>query len=258
MNATTGSAAHALRVRGVTRRFGGLVAVRGVDLDVAPGERRVVLGPNGAGKSTLFNLVAGDLRVSEGTVEVGGTDVTALGAHRRARLGVARTYQRSTLFGNLDVADNLRMALLAARGARLGLLRRTVRALDADVRGLAEQVGLADELGVPAGTLSHGRQRQLELGIALAGSPRLLLLDEPAAGLSPAERTLLAGLLAGLPRDITVVLIEHDMDVALPFADVVTVMHDGVVVEEGDADHVAASAVVHEIYLGTAAGSTHA
>jgi branched-chain amino acid transport system ATP-binding protein len=245
-------AAPMLDVRGVTRRFGGLVAVRDVTMAVAAGERRVVLGPNGAGKSTLFNLVAGDLGVSAGTIALDGADITGLPAHRRSRAGVARSYQRSTLFGNLTVADNLRLALLGARGPRTGLRARTATGLDDAVAAAADRAGLTDALTTPTAVLSHGQQRQLELGMALAARPRLLLLDEPAAGLSPAERALLSGLLAGLARDVTVVLIEHDMDVALPFADVVTVMHDGVVVAEGDPAAVAADERVHEIYLGAA------
>ena len=231
--------------------------MRDVTLDVAHGERHVILGPNGAGKTTLFNLVTGDIPVSAGVIEIHGTPVTGMRPHQRAALGLARTYQRSTLFGGLGVADNLRLGLLGRRGPRFSILRRRAAALDPDVARVAAEVGLpveADGGGEPGailpGRLSHGQQRQLEVGIALATAPSLLLLDEPAAGLSPAERGLLSKLLEELPRDLTVILIEHDMDVALPFADRVTVMHDGAVVEAGTPDEVVASHVVQEIYLG--------
>jgi branched-chain amino acid transport system ATP-binding protein len=254
---STTSVAPALRLSGVSRRFGGLVAVRDVTLDVARGERHVILGPNGAGKTTLFNLVTGDIPVSTGSIEIDGTPVTGMRPHRRAALGLARTYQRSTLFGGLGVADNLRLGLLGRRGPRFSMLRQRAAALDPDVARIADEVGLPvrtagdDAPGaVLPGRLSHGQQRQLEVGIALATDPSLLLLDEPAAGLSPAERGLLSKLLDELPRDLTIILIEHDMDVALPFADRVTVMHDGAVVEAGTPSEVVASHVVQEIYLG--------
>jgi branched-chain amino acid transport system ATP-binding protein len=258
----TASEVPALRLTGVNRRFGGLLAVRDVNIDVACGERRVILGPNGAGKTTLFNVVAGDLAASSGRIEIDGRDVSSMSSHMRTRLGVARTYQRSTLFGRLSVADNLRLALLGAHGPRLGLRRGTAIALGSRIDDLAHLVGLGNRPGdeTHQGTatrtsrLSHGQQRQLELGIALATQPRLLLLDEPAAGLSPAERRLLSHLLDDLSRDLTIVMIEHDMDVALPFADRVTVMHDGVVVAEGAPAEIAASQVVHDIYLGNRHG----
>jgi branched-chain amino acid transport system ATP-binding protein len=256
MNAT--SVAPALRLTGVSRRFGGLVAVRDVTLDVARGERHVILGPNGAGKTTLFNLVTGDIAVSSGEIEINGRPVTGMGPHRRAALGLARTYQRSTLFGGMGIADNLRLGLLGSRGPRYSLRRGPVAALDPEVRRVGEMVGLAlppdwdhDPGAELPGRLSHGHQRQLEMGIALATEPSLLLLDEPSAGLSPAERGLLSSLLDSFSRDLTIVLIEHAMDIALPFADRVTVMHEGAVAEAGTPDEIVASQVVHDIYLGS-------
>lgn len=240
----------ALRLTDVSRRFGGLLAVRDVTINVAHGERRVLLGPNGAGKTTLFNLVAGDLPVSGGRIHLGGRDITRLRPHQRARLGIARSYQRSTLFAGLSVADNIRLARLGATGHRWGIRRGPAKALDDVVAQTARLVGLGDAIDTDTLLLSHGQQRQLELGIALAGEPSLLLLDEPAAGLSPAERSLLATLLRELPRELTVVLIEHDMDVALPFADRVTVMSDGVVMAEGTPEEITSSQAVHDIYLG--------
>ncbi|MGZ4568959.1 MAG: ABC transporter ATP-binding protein, partial [Blastococcus sp.] len=185
-----------LRVTGLTRRFGGVVAVREVDLDIAPGERRAVLGPNGAGKSSLFNLIAGADTPTSGTVELFGTDVTALGARRRTRMGLSRTFQTSRLLTGLSVEDNLYVAAIGVAGGRFRLVR-TGRDADARRRAatVAESVGMTSRLGTLAGDLSHGEQRQLEIGLALIAEPRMLLLDEPAAGLSRAERQLLTTLL---------------------------------------------------------------
>ena len=242
---------HVLRVRGLTRRFGGVVAVGDVSLDVAPGERRAVLGPNGAGKSTLFNLVAGADRATSGTIELFGTDVTRLGARQRTRMGLSRTFQTSRLLGGLTVEDNLYLAAVGVRGGRFRLVR-TARdaALREQARATAESVGMTPRLGTLAGDLSHGEQRQLEIGLALVAAPRLLLLDEPAAGLSRAERQLLTALLLALDPRVTLLLIEHDMDVALTVAQRVTMMHDGVVVTEGTPAEIRADQRVHDLYLG--------
>ena len=242
---------HVLRVRGLTRRFGGVVAVGDVSLDVAPGERRAVLGPNGAGKSTLFNLVAGADRATSGTIELFGTDVTRLGARQRTRMGLSRTFQTSRLLGGLTVEDNLYLAAVGVRGGRFRLVR-TARdaALREQARATAESVGMTPRLGTLAGDLSHGEQRQLEIGLALVAAPRMLLLDEPAAGLSRAERQLLTALLLALDPRVTLLLIEHDMDVALTVAQRVTMMHDGVVVTEGTPAEIRADQRVHDLYLG--------
>ena len=242
---------HVLRVRGLTRRFGGVVAVGDVSLDVAPGERRAVLGPNGAGKSTLFNLVAGTDRATSGTIELFGTDVTRLGARQRTRMGLSRTFQTSRLLGGLTVEDNLYLAAVGVRGGRFRLVR-TARdaALREQARATAESVGMTPRLGTLAGDLSHGEQRQLEIGLALVAAPRMLLLDEPAAGLSRAERQLLTALLLALDPRVTLLLIEHDMDVALTVAQRVTMMHDGVVVTEGTPAEIRADQRVHDLYLG--------
>lgn len=243
--------APALRLQGVGRRFGALQALRDVTMDVPVGERRAILGPNGAGKTTLFNVVAGDYLPTAGTVELFGTDVTRLPPHRRTRLGLSRTYQTSMLFMGLTVAQSL---FLAIRGVQSGRFdpRRPPANDPGRLRSeeIARQVNLADVLKAPVGSLSHGQQRQLELGMALAASPRLLMLDEPAAGLSRGERTLLSTLLKSLPREITVVLVEHDMDVALAAADQVTVMHEGSIIVEGSPDEIQANSTVQDIYLG--------
>ncbi|WP_448627495.1 ABC transporter ATP-binding protein [Geodermatophilus sp. URMC 64] len=242
-----------LRVRGLTRRFGGVTAVSDVDLDIAPGERRAVLGPNGAGKSTLFNLIAGADIPTAGGIELFGRDVTGLGARRRTRMGLSRTFQTSRLLTGLTVADNLYLAAIGVAGGRFRLLR-TGRDRDARERAArtAAAVGMTDRLDTLAGDLSHGEQRQLEIGLALVAEPRMLLLDEPAAGLSRAERQLLTALLLSLDRAVTLLLIEHDMDVALTVAERVTMMHDGVVIVEGTPAEIRGNQRVHDLYLGRA------
>ncbi|MGZ4507966.1 MAG: ABC transporter ATP-binding protein [Blastococcus sp.] len=242
-----------LRVTGLTRRFGGVVAVREVDLDIAPGERRAVLGPNGAGKSSLFNLIAGADTPTSGTVELFGTDVTALGARRRTRMGLSRTFQTSRLLTGLSVEDNLYVAAIGVAGGRFRLVR-TGRDADARRRAatVAESVGMTSRLGTLAGDLSHGEQRQLEIGLALIAEPRMLLLDEPAAGLSRAERQLLTTLLLSLDRDVTLLIIEHDMDVALTVAERVTMLHEGAVIVEGTPAEIRGNQLVHDLYLGRA------
>jgi branched-chain amino acid transport system ATP-binding protein len=250
------SAAPVLRLRGVGRRFGGVQAVRDVDLELREGERRALLGPNGAGKTTLFNVVSGELAPSAGSVELFGSDVTYLPVRRRARLGLARTFQTSRLLLGLTVEDNLYLAVLGTEGGRLRAVSIPVkdRAFRQRARAAADRVGLGGRLGALVGSLSHGEQRQLEVGMAFAQRPRLLMLDEPAAGLSRGERQTLAELLGSLERSITVLLIEHDMDVALGFAERVTMMHDGRVIVEGTPDEIRGNQLVHDLYLGRGYG----
>ncbi len=226
--------------------------MRGVDLEVRPGERRAVLGPNGAGKTTVFNLISGEFPPSSGRVELFGQDVTTLPARKRARLGLSRTFQTSRLFAGLSVEDNL---YLGALGVAAGHLRMVPSGKD-DVlrekaRAMSAQVGLKERLGDFVADLSHGEQRQLEVGMALVAEPRLLMLDEPAAGLSRAERVRLTEMLIGLDESITLVLIEHDMDVALRVAKWVTMMHDGRVIVEGTPDQIRSNQTVHDLYLGS-------
>ena len=238
-------------MRGVGRRFGGLHAVRDVDLDIVPGERRAILGPNGAGKTTLFNVIAGDLPVSSGRIELLGRDVTAAPARSRAKLGLARSYQQSRLFLNLSVADNL---YLSALGVRSGHLRPVITPRDGELRERAREAArrvlIEDKLAEPVGSLSHGEHRQIAVAMALVSEPRMLMLDEPASGLSRGERQLLTDLLLALGRDMTLIVIEHDMDVALRVAERVTMMHEGRVVVEGTPDEIRANELVHELYLG--------
>jgi branched-chain amino acid transport system ATP-binding protein len=241
-----------LRLRGVGRRFGGVHAVRDVDLEVGAGERRAILGPNGAGKTTLFNLVSGEFPPTAGTVELFGRDVTATPARKRARMGLSRTFQTSRLFLGLPVEDNLYLAVL---GVGAGHLRLIPSKADGEMRerarAMGEAVGLGDRLDVLVSELSHGEQRQLEVGMARAAEPKLMMLDEPAAGLSRAERVTLTDLLLALDPGITLILIEHDMDVALRVARHVTMMHDGRVIVEGTPDEIRANETVHELYLGS-------
>jgi branched-chain amino acid transport system ATP-binding protein len=253
----TATATALLRVRGLSRYFGAVPAVRDVDLDVLPGERRAILGPNGAGKSTLFNLIAGDLVPSEGSVELFGRDVTTLAVRKRARLGLGRTYQTSRVLGGLTVEDNLYLAGLGARGGHLRPSHGGSQGADLHTRAreIAQQVGLLERLDVLAGSLSHGEQRQLEIGLALAPSPRLLMFDEPAAGLSRAERMTLTKLLLALDREVTLIIIEHDMDVALTVAEHVTMLHQGEKLLEGTPEEIRANKMVHDLYLGSGYGS---
>ncbi len=251
------SVAPALRLRGVGRRFGGLQAVTGVDLVVASGERRAILGPNGAGKTTLFNVISGDMEPTAGTIELFGGDVTLLSASRRARLGLARTYQKSRLLIGLSVEDNLYLAALGVERGHLRpvLLPKRDQGLRERARGMAGKVGLGGKIDVLVGSLSHGEQRQLEVGMARVSEPRLMLLDEPASGLSRAERIALTELLLKLDSSITLILIEHDMDIALRVAEQVTMMHEGRVIVEGTPDEIRANDVVHELYLGSRFGT---
>jgi branched-chain amino acid transport system ATP-binding protein len=245
------SAAPILRLRGVGRRFGGVQAVRDVDLDVPPGERRAILGPNGAGKTTLFNVVSGEFPPTSGSIELFGRDVSAEPARRRARMGLSRTFQTSRLFGGLTVEDNVYLAVL---GVGEGHLRPVRSPRDGEMRERAREVartmGLGDVLERSVAELSHGEQRQLEVAMARVTDPKLMMLDEPAAGLSPPERVRLTELLLALEPEITLILIEHDMDVALRVAEWVTMMHDGRVIAEGTPAEIRANETVHELYLG--------
>jgi branched-chain amino acid transport system ATP-binding protein len=241
----------ALRLRGVGRRFGGLHAVSQVDLEVPAGERRAILGPNGAGKTTLFNVICGDFPATSGTVELLGRDVTQLPARTRAKMGLARTYQQSRLFGGLSVEDSIYLSIVGVRG---GHLRPVVLKRDAEMRERAREaarrVAIDHRLSEIVGSLSHGEQRQVALAVALAAEPQVMMLDEPCSGLSRGERQLLTDLLLAIRRDLTLIVIEHDMDVALRVAEQVTMMHDGRVIVEGTPDEIRANELVHDLYLG--------
>jgi branched-chain amino acid transport system ATP-binding protein len=250
---STESAEPVLRLRGVGRRFGGLRAVADVTLSVQPGERRAILGPNGAGKTTLFNVISGEFPPTEGRIELFGRDVTREPARHRARAGLSRTFQTSRLLLGLSVEDNLYLAILGVTGGHLIPLRlpKREREMRERARATAERIGLADRLGTMVRELSHGERRQLEVGMAQAASPRLMMLDEPAAGLSPGERNKLTEQLLALDQSVTLILIEHDMDVALRVAHWVTMMHDGRVIVEGSPAEIRDNQLVHDLYIGS-------
>jgi branched-chain amino acid transport system ATP-binding protein len=226
-----------LEVRGVSVAFGGVRAVDGVDLDLEAGDRHGLIGPNGAGKSTLFRLVAGGLRPTTGSISYDGRDITRLPRHRRARLGIGQTFQHSSLFGGLSCRQNVQLALNRARNG-------------GSADDALERFSLAGRAEAPAAALSHGERRQLELALALVTEPRLLLLDEPAAGLSAAETERFAALLAELPPDLTVLLIEHDLDLVFRATRTVTVLHLGKVIASGSHEEIRANDEVHSVYLG--------
>ena len=241
----------ALVLEGVTREFGALRAIDGVSLTVAAGERRAILGANGAGKTTLFNAVTGDFPPTSGRVLFFGEDITGLPPHERIRRGLRRTYQSSLLFRELTVRDNLFLAIRGVSRARFSLLRpRATHASRVATEDLLDRIRLSHIANEPVSSLSHGQQRQLEIGMALAGAPRLILFDEPAAGLSPAERRELVLLLAALPRHMGFVLIEHDLEIALKAVERVTVMHDGRVLKHGTPAEIEGDPEVQAIYMG--------
>ena len=242
-----------VQLRVVVVRFGGLLALGGVNLDVARGERLAVLGPNGAGKTTLFNVIAGDLHPTSGTIVINGVDCTTTPSRQRPKLGVARTYQKTRLFAGLTVEDNLQLAWIGKTGSHRSLSPSGLRGAGRDAaRAAARKVWLADQLDTIVGDLSHGQQRQLEVGMVVVTQPELMMLDEPASGLSRGERERLTELLRALSSDTTLLLIEHDMDVALRIAERVVVMADGLVIAEGTPDEIRHDPLVNEVYLGMA------
>jgi branched-chain amino acid transport system ATP-binding protein len=243
-----------LAIEGLTRQFGALPALAGVTLAVAPRERRAIIGPNGAGKTTLFNVITGQLAPTAGRILFDGKPIGGLPPHALARRGIGRSFQRTNLFPKLTVLENLRLAAAAVgRGSYdlFGSVERLSAPLER-ARAAAEAVGLAGRLAEPAGSLSYGEQRQLEVGVVLAAGPKLMLLDEPTAGMSPEETARMTRMLESLPREVTVLIIEHDMDVVGSLADRVTVLHYGEVLTEGTFDEVKRDPRVYEVYLGSA------
>ena len=247
----TATGANALELRGVTRMFGALAALTDVTLNVRPGERRAVLGSNGAGKTTLFNCVTGDFPSTSGTIRFFGEDVTNFPPHERIRRGLRRTYQISALFTGLSVLDNVYLACRGVARGRFSLVRpRRGDVLLQSAESLVEAVHLTGVRDQLVGELSHGQQRQLEIALALAGAPRFILFDEPAAGLSPSERGQLIEILTSLPSHIGFIIIEHDMDVALRVVESVTMLHNGRIFKEGRPEEIESDAEVQELYLG--------
>ena len=242
----------ALVVKDLCKSFGGLRVTRGVNLDVAPGERRLIIGPNGAGKTTLFNLITGELKADSGSVSLFGQPITRLPRRQRAHLGLARTYQIITLFSQDTILRNVTLALLGLSPLRwnplIDLEKQEIireRAHEALAR-----VGLAELGSRPLSQTSYGERRRVEIAMALAQNPKVLLLDEPFAGLSLDERHDISRLLSSIPRDVTIVMIEHDMDVALEFADRITLLHFGEVIVEGTRAEVVDDPRTREVYLG--------
>jgi branched-chain amino acid transport system ATP-binding protein len=242
----------ALRLDHVVRSFGGVTAVNDVSLTVAQGERLAVIGPNGAGKTTLFRLIAGEMRPTRGTIHLFGRDVTRLAPHKRARLGLSRTFQVSNLFAELSVEDNIRLAAQANDRSRMRFWRPVTDRdrVTAPVVETLERVGLAARRHHHVADLSHGEKRQLEIGMALVTRPRLLLLDEPAAGLSGGERTRLRELIQQLPAELPLLLIEHDMSLALELADRVLCLDNGRPIALGPPEDVRRDPHVQAVYLG--------
>jgi branched-chain amino acid transport system ATP-binding protein len=238
---------------GLVKRFGGLLATDHVDLTVAPGEIHALIGPNGAGKSTLVNLISGLLPADAGRIVLDGVDLTALAPHQRVRHGLARCFQITSVFRNDSVRDNLLLAVQAQAGSSFRCLRRreAETALMDGALTLADKVGLAEVLDRPAGTLPHGMQKRLDVALALAARPKLLLLDEPMAGMGPEDSLQMVALIDRLRRDAAILLIEHDMDAVFQLADRISVLVYGRVLTSGDAAHVKGHPEVQSVYLGT-------
>ena len=240
----------ALQIRDLSKSFGGLPAISELALDVAPGERRLIIGPNGAGKTTLFNLITGDLAPDAGTIRLFDREVTRLRTHKRVHLGLARTYQIITLFPKDTLEHNIALSLLGLSSARWNAFGRIPEGLYREAREVLEKVQLQDMADRPLSGVAYGDKRRVEIAMALAQKPRLLLLDEPLAGLSREERASVKRLISGIPRDVTVVMIEHDMDTALDMAERITVLHYGRVIVEGSRAEVVADPRTREVYLG--------
>jgi branched-chain amino acid transport system ATP-binding protein len=242
----------ALGVRGLAKSFGGLRVTQKVTLNVAPGERRLIIGPNGAGKTTLFNLITGEITPDAGAVILNGADITRVPSRRRPHLGLARTYQIITLFSRDTILRNVTLALLGLSRLRWNPfidVDRQHHLIDAAHAALA-RVGLDHIAERPLAQTSYGERRRVEIAMALAQNPKVLLLDEPFAGLSIEERRDVRNLLLAIPRDVTIVMIEHDMDVALEFAERITLLHFGEVIVEGSRAEVVADPRTREVYLG--------
>jgi branched-chain amino acid transport system ATP-binding protein len=249
-----GAVVNILDIEHLRRSFGSLQVTDDVNLSIAPGERHVVIGPNGAGKTSLINQIGGQLAPTSGRITLKGRDIAGLSPNRISRMGVARTFQRNNLFHNLSVIENLRLALSVKFGNPLDCFRSAGGdvALLERARGLMRQVHLDGDGARLARNLSYGEQRQLEIGIALAGEPELLLLDEPTSGMSPAETTRMIELIGSLPRSLSLLMIEHDMQVVFSVADRITVLYYGKVIASGPPSEIQANDRVREVYLGMA------
>jgi branched-chain amino acid transport system ATP-binding protein len=240
----------ALQIAHLRKAFGGLPAINDVSFEVAPGERRLIIGPNGAGKTTLFNLVTGDLKRDAGSIRLLGEEVARLAPHRRAHLGLARTYQIITLFPKDSLEHNVALSLLGLSRVRWNVFGSIPSSFYEQARQVLARVGLEALAARPVAEVPYGDQRRVEIAMALGQRPKVLLLDEPLAGLSREERVAVKSLIAAIPRDVTVVMIEHDMDTALDMAERITVLHYGRVIVEGTRAEVVADPRTREVYLG--------
>jgi branched-chain amino acid transport system ATP-binding protein len=243
-----------LELRDISKSFGGLRAVQDVSLKIMPGDRKAIIGPNGAGKTTLFNLITGIFPVTSGQVLLFGRDVTGWSSHRRTALGMARTFQVTHLFPKLTVLDNVLLAIQGLRKSKFVMWRlmSSYREMYEKAHNLLDRAAFLDRKDTQVRFLSHGEQRQLEIVLGLASDPKVLLLDEPAAGLSSGESTEMSNFLLGLDRNLAILLIEHDMDVVFNVAQEISVLHFGKVLETGTPAQIHGSAEVQNIYLGTA------
>jgi branched-chain amino acid transport system ATP-binding protein len=243
-----------LRTVDLTRSFGSLLATDCVNFAIEVGERHAIIGPNGAGKTSLLNQIGGQLRPSSGKIVFNDREITGFAPERVCKLGIGRTFQKNNLFNRLSVFENVRLAVLAQRGQPLNAFVPVTRfgALTACTEEILEQVGLAHQRDEPVRSLSYGEQRQVEIAIALAADPALLLLDEPTAGMSPAETAQMVDFVKGLPRTLTILMIEHDMQVVFSLADRITVLHYGRLLATGAPAEISRNEAVQEIYLGTA------
>jgi len=241
-----------LKVENLRKDFGGVTAVAGVSLEVDSGQRLAIIGPNGAGKSTLFNLIAGELEPTAGKVFLAGRDVTALPVYKRANLGLGHTFQRNNLFLGLTTFQNVRLAIQHHHRTTVHLFKSAdqFERVTQETEAILSRVGLVEQRDSLVGTLAYGQQRGLEVALALATEPTLLLLDEPTAGMSPAETIEMTRLIESLSRSLTMLIVEHDMDVVFSLADRITVLHYGQVISEGSPEQVRADPTVQEIYLG--------
>ncbi|TMJ49712.1 MAG: ABC transporter ATP-binding protein [Alphaproteobacteria bacterium] len=250
---TASTFSYALEVVNLKKAFGGLAVTQNVSLSIRPGERRLIIGPNGAGKTTLFNQISGDLRPNSGSIRLFGSDITHLPPYKRAHFGLSRTYQIITLFTGDTLEHNVTLGLLGLRRARWQMWRPLsfYGNMSAEARRTLDAVGLLQLATHAISDIAYGERRRVELAMALAQQPRVLLLDEPLAGLSNTERATVKSLIASIPRQTTVIMIEHDMDTALDLAETVTLLNYGRVIVDGERDAVIADERTREVYLGT-------
>ncbi|WP_213741573.1 ABC transporter ATP-binding protein [Bradyrhizobium sp. dw_411] len=249
---TSVAADHALEVINLKKAFGGLAVTQNVSLTIRPGERRLIIGPNGAGKTTLFNQISGDMRPNSGQIKLFGNDVTTLAPYQRAHRGLSRTYQIITLFAGDTLEHNVTLGLLGLRPSRWQMWRPLAFYSDlaTEARRTLDAVGLLHLADHPISEIAYGEKRRVELAMALAQKPRVLLLDEPLAGLSDTERSTVKSLIASISRETAVIMIEHDMDTALDLAETVTLLNYGRVIVDGERDTVIADERTREVYLG--------